>query len=161
MPLALPVAVLVGWSLIGSGLLAWRSHQQNYLALALIFTGFAWFASMLPNTQNPVLFTAGEAVYPFFYAGALEELRELARGIYPPVLADLGLPAALEAQARKAHRRGRGRGARRGQVPTADRGGGVLLRPRGPAERRQVRAGIGGAGDTALRRPVPGVHHHR
>jgi signal transduction histidine kinase len=32
---------------------------------------------------------------------ALEELRDLARGIYPPLLADLGLAAALEAQARK------------------------------------------------------------
>jgi signal transduction histidine kinase len=32
---------------------------------------------------------------------ALEELRDLARGIYPPVLADRGLPEALEAQARK------------------------------------------------------------
>jgi signal transduction histidine kinase len=31
----------------------------------------------------------------------LEELRDLARGIYPPVLADRGLPDALEAQARK------------------------------------------------------------
>lgn len=34
--------------------------------------------------------------------GALEDLRDLARGIYPPLLADRGLPAALEAQARKA-----------------------------------------------------------
>ena len=33
---------------------------------------------------------------------ALEDLRDLARGIYPPVLADQGLGAALEAQARKA-----------------------------------------------------------
>ncbi len=32
---------------------------------------------------------------------ALEDLRDLARGIYPPLLADKGLPAALEAQARK------------------------------------------------------------
>jgi signal transduction histidine kinase len=32
---------------------------------------------------------------------ALEDLRDLARGIYPPLLADQGLPAALEAQARK------------------------------------------------------------
>jgi len=32
----------------------------------------------------------------------LETLRDLARGIYPPLLADKGLPAALEAQARKA-----------------------------------------------------------
>jgi signal transduction histidine kinase len=32
---------------------------------------------------------------------ALENLRDVARGIYPPLLADRGLPAALEAQARK------------------------------------------------------------
>jgi len=34
-------------------------------------------------------------------AGALENLRDLARGVYPPLLADLGLVAALDAQARK------------------------------------------------------------
>jgi signal transduction histidine kinase len=33
---------------------------------------------------------------------ALEDLRDLARGIYPPLLADKGLGSALEAQARKA-----------------------------------------------------------
>jgi signal transduction histidine kinase len=33
---------------------------------------------------------------------ALEDLRDLARGIYPPLLADKGLAPALEAQARKA-----------------------------------------------------------
>jgi len=35
-------------------------------------------------------------------ATALDDLRDLARGIYPPLLADQGLAAALEAQARKA-----------------------------------------------------------
>ena len=35
-------------------------------------------------------------------ANALDDLRDLARGIYPPLLADEGLTAALEAQARKA-----------------------------------------------------------
>jgi signal transduction histidine kinase len=34
-------------------------------------------------------------------ASALEDLRDLARGIYPPLLADQGLGAALESQARK------------------------------------------------------------
>ena len=34
--------------------------------------------------------------------GVLDELRDLARGIYPPLLADKGLAAALEAQVRKA-----------------------------------------------------------
>jgi signal transduction histidine kinase len=33
---------------------------------------------------------------------ALENLRDLARGIYPPLLADQGLPVALSSQARKA-----------------------------------------------------------
>jgi signal transduction histidine kinase len=32
---------------------------------------------------------------------ALENLRDLARGIYPPLLAEMGLPPALQAQARK------------------------------------------------------------
>ena len=35
-------------------------------------------------------------------AEALENLRDLARGIYPPLLADQGLTASIEAQARKA-----------------------------------------------------------
>jgi hypothetical protein len=70
-PLALPVAVLVGWSLIGSGLLAARSRRENHLALALIFTGFAWFASLLSLSHNAVLFTAGEVVYSVYYAGFL------------------------------------------------------------------------------------------
>jgi signal transduction histidine kinase len=35
-------------------------------------------------------------------ADALAEMRDLAHGIYPPLLADLGLGAALQAQARKA-----------------------------------------------------------
>jgi signal transduction histidine kinase len=34
--------------------------------------------------------------------GALDDLRDLARGIYPPLLADKGLAVALEAQGRKA-----------------------------------------------------------
>ena len=71
MPFALPVAVLVGWSFIGSGLLSWQPGQPNRLGLVLVFTGFAWFASMLSDAHNPVLFTAGEVVYPFFYAGFL------------------------------------------------------------------------------------------
>ncbi len=35
-------------------------------------------------------------------ASAIDDLRDLARGIYPPLLADQGLAAALESQARKA-----------------------------------------------------------
>jgi signal transduction histidine kinase len=48
---------------------------------------------------------------------ALEALRDLARGIYPPLLADQGLPTALEAQARKV------------PVPVEVRGEGVARYP--------------------------------
>ena len=48
---------------------------------------------------------------------ALEDLRDLARGIYPPLLADQGLRAALEAQARKS------------PVPVEVRGDGVARYP--------------------------------
>jgi signal transduction histidine kinase len=46
-------------------------------------------------------------------AGAVEDLRDLARGVFPPLLASRGLTAALEAQARKA------------PVPTSVTAGGV------------------------------------
>ena len=59
LPLAVPVILLVGWSFIGSGLLYCRSRPDNHLWAVLIFQGFAWFGSILPSSQNPVLFTLG------------------------------------------------------------------------------------------------------
>ena len=44
---------------------------------------------------------------------ALDDLRDLARGIYPPLLADKGLATAIESQARK------------GAVPTTVAAGGI------------------------------------
>jgi signal transduction histidine kinase len=70
-PLAVPVGVLVGWSFIGGGLLYWRSGPDNYLGPVMIFQGFAWFASELPDSHNAALFTFGQAVYPFQYASGL------------------------------------------------------------------------------------------
>jgi signal transduction histidine kinase len=71
LPFAVPVIVLVGWSFIASGLLYWRSRPENHLWAVLIFQGFAWFGSMLPNSSNPVLFTIGQLVYPWQYASGL------------------------------------------------------------------------------------------
>ena len=69
----------------------------------------------------------------------LEDLRDLARGIYPPLLADKGLEAAIGSQA--------GRSAvpitlhadARRSVRSRRRGGRLLQRARGPAERGEVR----------------------
>ncbi|HET8526529.1 MAG TPA: histidine kinase dimerization/phosphoacceptor domain-containing protein [Actinomycetota bacterium] len=70
---------------------------------------------------------------------ALENLRDLARGIYPPLLADQGLTAALEAQAAQGADPGPGRGGGHPPVRAGGRGCDLLLRARGAAERRQGR----------------------
>jgi hypothetical protein len=72
-------------------------------------------------------------------AEALADLRELARGICPPRLADLGLPAALEAQARKATLPVAIAAEGIGQVPAANRDGHLLLHPGSAAERCGIR----------------------
>jgi signal transduction histidine kinase len=69
---------------------------------------------------------------------ALETLRDLARGIYPPLLADKGLYAALESQARKATIPVEVQGGRHRPVSAGRRGGGLLLLPGGAAERPEV-----------------------
>ena len=77
-------------------------------------------------------------------SAALEDLRDLARGIYPPLLADKGLAAALEAQARKSAVPVHDRSRRRRPVPAGGRGRRLLLVPRGAAERGEVRRGVRG-----------------
>ena len=101
---------------------------------------------------------------------ALDTLRDLARGIYPPLLADQGLKAALESQP-QGHPAGDRRVRRHRSVPPGTRGRGLLLRPGGAAERAEVRtrhhggsAAVGGGTAAALRcfrrrngvRPIPG-----
>ena len=82
---------------------------------------------------------------------ALETLRDLARGIYPPLLADKGLAAALAAQGRKVTVPVTP--GRRRHRTLSGRGGGdrVLLRAGGHAERVEVRAGIGDRAPAAER----------
>ena len=84
-------------------------------------------------------------------AAALEELRELARGIHPAVLTDRGLAAAVEALVvRTPLPVDRGDPAR--AAPRSDRGGGLLRRRGGAHEHRQVRRRDGDRGDGRERR---------
>ena len=59
---------------------------------------------LLANTvsRDPAKATEMAAALQAQATSTLEDLRDLARGIYPPLLADKGLGAALESQARKA-----------------------------------------------------------
>jgi signal transduction histidine kinase len=86
--------------------------QQQLVALAVKLRLAESLADRDPQAAKTMLAAlqteAGEA---------LENLRDLARGIYPPLLADKGLVAALEAQARKA------------SIPTEVRSDGVARYP--------------------------------
>jgi signal transduction histidine kinase len=68
----------------------------------------SWVSRFSPSTLRQVALTTGFACIALILIElalaqeALENLRDLARGIYPPLLADQGLGAALESQARKA-----------------------------------------------------------
>jgi signal transduction histidine kinase len=64
-----PFCLVVGWSFIGSGLIAWYQRPRNRLGPVMIFIGFAWFAAFLIDAHDPLLFTAGIAVETVYLAG--------------------------------------------------------------------------------------------
>ena len=53
------IAVLVGWSYVACGLIAWRQRPTNPLGPVMLFIGFAWFATFLDAWQRALPFTAG------------------------------------------------------------------------------------------------------
>jgi signal transduction histidine kinase len=70
--------------------------QQQLVALKLRLRIASGTAEEDPAATKRALAELGEATQ-----AALDDLRDLARGIYPPLLADQGLVAALQAQANK------------------------------------------------------------
>jgi signal transduction histidine kinase len=71
---------------------------QQYLVAIKVKLGLVEILA----TRDPEKAKAAVAELKHDADEALETLRDLARGIYPPLLADKGLATALEAQARKA-----------------------------------------------------------
>jgi signal transduction histidine kinase len=70
--------------------------QQQLVALAVQARMAETMAGRDPDRERELLHQVQQGLQD-----ALEDLRDLARGIYPPLLADQGLGAALEAQARR------------------------------------------------------------
>ena len=73
--------------------------QQQLVALGVQLNLLERLAAHVSEADR---LTAGLQRLRDMLGGALDDLRDLARGIYPPLLADRGLVAALDAQARKA-----------------------------------------------------------
>jgi signal transduction histidine kinase len=63
------LTLLVGVSLIGSGLASWHARPENRLGPVMVLTGFAWFAGLLSEATSAPLYTLGVAVQYVFVAG--------------------------------------------------------------------------------------------
>ena len=64
------VALLVGWSFVASGLLAWERRPENPTGLVMVATGFAWFAHELTWATEPLPWTIGQLLEPTYLLGA-------------------------------------------------------------------------------------------
>jgi signal transduction histidine kinase len=63
------VALLVGWSFVGSGLLAWERRPDNPVGRVMVATGFAWFAHELLWASGALLWTLGQLFEPTYLLG--------------------------------------------------------------------------------------------
>ena len=62
------LALLVGWSFIGTGVFAWWRRPANRTGLLMTAAGFAWFASKVSASDGDLLFTIGIALDGLFVA---------------------------------------------------------------------------------------------
>jgi signal transduction histidine kinase len=63
------IALLVGWSYVASGLVAWRQRPANPLGPVMLVTGFAWFATFLGAWQHALPFTVGYVFQNLYLVG--------------------------------------------------------------------------------------------
>jgi signal transduction histidine kinase len=63
------VALLVGWSFVGSGLVAWERRPENPIGRVMVATGFAWFAHELIWTDAALPWTLGQLLEPAYLLG--------------------------------------------------------------------------------------------
>jgi signal transduction histidine kinase len=63
------LTLLVGASLLGCGLAAWRARPENRVGKIMVFTGFAWFTELLVDATPPWLNTIGLALQSLWIFG--------------------------------------------------------------------------------------------
>src|SRR5215213_809862 len=62
------LALLIGWSFAGAGLVAWAARPYNRFGLLLYGTGLTWFTSALMAAETSVPFTLGLLTAPWWLA---------------------------------------------------------------------------------------------
>ena len=63
------LALVVGWSYVGSGLVAWRHRPDNRLGPVMVLIGLTWFATFLADAAGSLAFTVGTAVESVYLVG--------------------------------------------------------------------------------------------
>jgi len=63
------VSLVVGWSFVASGLIAWERRPENVTGRVMVATGFAWFAHELVWTSSPLPWTLGQLVESTYMLG--------------------------------------------------------------------------------------------
>jgi signal transduction histidine kinase len=64
------VSLLVGWSFVASGLIAWERRPGNVTGKVMVATGFAWFAHELVWATAPLPWTLGQLLESTYLLGA-------------------------------------------------------------------------------------------
>ncbi len=77
------VTLLVGVSLLGSGLGSWRAWPENRLGPVMVLTAFGWFATQLIETSAPWPYTIGSAVQSLWGVGFIYLLLSFPSGRLP------------------------------------------------------------------------------
>jgi signal transduction histidine kinase len=63
------VALLVGWSFVASGLVAWERRPENPIGKVMVATGFAWFAHELVWASAALPWTLGQLLESAYLLG--------------------------------------------------------------------------------------------
>jgi hypothetical protein len=63
------LALVVGLTYIGSGLIARRQRPENRLGAVMVFIGFAWFVTFLADANESLLFTLGTVLEDLYLLG--------------------------------------------------------------------------------------------
>jgi len=63
------ISLLVGWSFVASGLVAWERRPENPTGKVMVATGFAWFAHELVLSSEPLPWTIGQLLESTYLLG--------------------------------------------------------------------------------------------
>lgn len=80
------VALLVGWTYIGSGLVARRQRPSNPLGVVMVVIGFAWFVTFLEHARDSLVFTIGTSLEVVYLAAFVYLILSFPSGRLPGVI---------------------------------------------------------------------------